>query len=70
MSVEYSPQRASKNTFIDETKPSKTINVISKRIGLATRMKMLEKGVEWEKIQVNLTFNAVNSISNLCHIIK
>ena len=51
--VEYSPQRASKNTFIDETKPSKTVEIISRRIGLATRMKMLEKGVTWEKIQVH-----------------
>lgn len=55
MSVEYSPQRASKNTFIDETSTSKSIQSISRRIGLATRMKMLERGVEWEKIQVNLS---------------
>ena len=45
--VKYSPQRTSKNTFIDERDPNSVTKIISQRIELATRVKMHDNAMKY-----------------------
>ena len=45
--MKYSPQRTSKNTFIDERDPNSISKIISQRIELATRVKMHDNAMKY-----------------------